>query len=199
MTEQEDTNAVSPILEALYEGRTDDADALLAEEPALDVFEAAGVGRTERLRELLDGEPGLAGAWSPDGFQPLHLAAFFGHADAAELLLERGADPAIVSRHQFVKVTPLHSAVAAEGAEDLRTVEVLLERGAPVAARAEGGGTPLHSAAYNGNAAIVSVLLTHGADPDARGDDGKTPADLARERGHGDLLEHGPSDGGSSS
>ena len=198
MTEQQD-NAVSPILQALYEGRTEDADALLAAEPTLDVFEAAGVGRTERLRELLDGEPGLAEAWSPDGFQALHLAAFFGHADAAELLLERGADPGIASRHEFVKVTPLHSAVAAEGAEDVRTVEVLLERGAPVAARAEGGGTPLHSAAYNGNEAIVSVLLAHGADPDARADDGMTPADLAREQGHGDLLEHGPSDGGSSS
>src|SRR3954464_11221670 len=122
----EEADGVSPILQALYEGRTGDADALLAERPELDVFEAAGTGSAERLRELLEDDPSFAQAWSPDGFQPLHLAAFFGHADAAEALLTRGADPSTVSRHELIKVTPLHSAVASEGAENLRTVEVLL-------------------------------------------------------------------------
>jgi uncharacterized protein len=180
---------VSPILTALYEGRSADAEALLAEDPELDGFEAAGVGRADRVRELVEADPALVEAWSPDGFQALHLASFFGHADAAEALLEHGADPSTLSRHEFVKVTPLHSAVAAEGAEDVRTVEVLLAHGAPVDASAEGGGTPLHSAAYNGNAAIVELLLAHGADPDAAKDDGTTPRDLAREQGHEDVLK----------
>ena len=180
---------VSPILSALYEGRTAEADALVAERPTLDVFEAAALGRTERVRELLDGDPALAEAWSPDGFQALHLAAFFGRAEAADLLLQRGADPATLSRHEFVKVTPLHSAVAAEGAEDLRTVEVLLARGAPVDAPAEGGGTPLHSAAFNGNVSIVKALLASGADPHTAKDDGQTPLDLAREQRHENVLE----------
>jgi uncharacterized protein len=192
MSETPDT--VSPVLQALYEGRTADADALLAEHPTLDIFEAAALGRTERARELLDADPKLVGAWSPDGFQALHLAAFFGRADTADLLLERGADAASLSRHEFVKVTPLHSAVAAEGAEDLRTVEVLLARGAPVDARAEGGGTPLHSAAFNGNVPIVEALLAHGADPDAAKDDGKTPLDLAREQRHDDVVQIAASD-----
>jgi ankyrin repeat protein len=190
---------VSPILSALYEGRTADANALAADRATLDVFEAAALGRTDRVRELLDSDPTLAGAWSPDGFQALHLAAFFGHADTADLLLERGADAASLSRHEFVKVTPLHSAVAAEGAEDLRTVEVLLARGAPVNAPAEGGGTPLHSAAFNGNVPIVKSLLAHGANPHAAKDDGKTPLDLAREQRHGDVLELAASDGSPSS
>src|SRR5262245_48035993 len=161
---------VSPILSALYEGREADAQTLLAENPELDVFEAAAVGRTERVGELLEADPRLAQAWSPDGFQALHLAAFFGHADVAVLLLERGANPGTVSRHEFVKVTPLHSAVAAEGAEDLATVEALLARGAPVDAPAEGGGTPLHSAAFNGNVPIAQALLAHGADPERAND-----------------------------
>jgi ankyrin repeat protein len=185
---------VSPLLQALYEGRTADADELLAESPQLDLFEAAAVGRAERVQELLESDPALIEAWSPDGFQALHLAAFFGQADAAEALLQHGADPATVSRHQFVKVTPLHSAVASEGAENLSTVEALLRHGAPVNAAAEGGGTPLHSAAFNGNAAIVEALVAHGADWDAAKDDGKTPRDLARECGHDDLLEIAASD-----
>ena len=180
---------ISPILSALYEGRTEDAETLAAEEQSLDVFEAAALGRTERVRELLDADPSLTGAWTPDGFQALHLAAFFGHAETTDLLLERGADPATLSRHEFVKVTPLHSAVAAEGAEDTRTVEVLLGRGAPVDAGAEGGGTPLHSAAFNGNVEIVQALLDRGADPNAAKDDGKTPLDLAREQRHEAVLE----------
>lgn len=198
MTENTDTTAVSPLLQALYEGRDQDAQALLAKAPSLDVFEAAAVGQADRVRELLDSDPSLVEAWSPDGFQALHLAAFFGRAGAAELLLERGADPATVSRHEFVKVTPLHSAVASEGAESLRTVEVLLERGAPVNAGADGGGTPLHSAASNGNVQIVRALLAHGADPNATKDDGKTPLDLAREHGHEDVLKLAASDAPSS-
>lgn len=198
MTDNPDTTAVSPLLQALYDGREDDAEALLADAPSLDVFEAAAVGHDDRVRELLDADPALAEAWSPDGFQALHLAAFFGRASAAELLLEHGADPATVSRHEFVKVTPLHSAVASEGAENLRTVEVLLEQGAPANARAEGGGTPLHSAASNGNPEILRALLAHGADLNAARDDGKTPLDLAREGGHEDVLKLAASDAPSS-
>jgi uncharacterized protein len=186
---------VSPILSALYEGREADAQTLLAQNPELDVFEAAALGRTERVRELVDGDANLVDAWSPDGFQSLHLSAFFGRADVTALLLERGADVTSMSRHEFVKVTPLHSAVAAEGAEDLATVEALLERGAPVDAPAEGGGTPLHSAAFNGNVPIVQALLAHGADPEAATDDGKTPLDLARENGHENVLQLAASDG----
>ena len=177
--------AVSPILEALYRGDREAVDSLLESSPTLDVFEAAALGRTERVRELLDEDPALVDGWSVDGFMPLHLAAFFGHADTVSLLVDRGAPTDPVSRHEFIKATPLHSAVAQEGAADLRTVEVLLDAGAPVNATAEGGGTPLHSAAFNGDTAIVKALLDRGADPEARSGDGKTPLDLASDQGHG--------------
>jgi ankyrin repeat protein len=64
-----------------------------------------------------------------------------------------------------------------------------------VNAGVEGGHTPLHSAAFNGNVAIVRLLLARGADPNAAKDDGKTPLDLARERGHVDVLQIGASNG----
>jgi ankyrin repeat protein len=120
---------------------------------------------------------------------PLHLAAFFGQAQACELLLERGADPTVISRHEFIKVTPLHSAVAREGAADLDTVRVLLEHGAPANAGVEGGQMPLHSAAANGNRGVVELLLANGAEARAARDDGKTPADLARESGYEEVAE----------
>jgi len=43
------------------------------------------------LTELLAEDPELVDAMSGDGFTPLHLAAFFGQADAVRLLLARGA------------------------------------------------------------------------------------------------------------
>lgn len=116
-----------PVLYALYNGKGDLVELLLDANPALDAFAAAAVGRTRGLEELLDAEPGLARAWSPDGFTALHLAAFFGQEDAARLLLERGADVRVVSRHETIKVPPLQSA-AAGGHRDL--VELLLEHGA---------------------------------------------------------------------
>jgi ankyrin repeat protein len=85
-------DGLSPVLYALYRGRTDLVDPILDANPALDVFDAAAVGRTRGLEELLEAEPSLARARRPDGSTPLHLAARFDQRDAAELLLEYEAD-----------------------------------------------------------------------------------------------------------
>src|SRR5919204_2389995 len=101
---------MSDVLQAIYRGDREEAERL-ASGRELDVFEAAALGRAERLRELLDTDPSLANAWAEDGFQPLGLASFFGHVDAARLLVERGAEVNSASRNQM-KVMPLHSAAA---------------------------------------------------------------------------------------
>src|SRR6266511_4232406 len=102
---------MSELLEAIYRGDKARADELLASDPELDVFEAAAVGKAERLRELLDGDPSLANAWARDGFQPLGLASFFGRTAAVRLLLERGAEVNSASRNEM-QVMPWHSAAA---------------------------------------------------------------------------------------
>jgi ankyrin repeat protein len=124
---------MTQLLEALYRGDEERIDALLAGEPELNVFEAAALGRSDRLRELLEAEPGLANAYGDDGFQPLGLACFFGHVEAARVLLERGADPNTLSRNEHVKTNALHAAAASENkGREVRyeLCKLLLERGA---------------------------------------------------------------------
>ena len=178
-----DDDGVSATMHALYRGQAAIAERIAAALPELDVFEAAALGRVERLRELLAVEPGLATARSADGFTALHYPAFFGRGEAAEAaaaLLAAGADVNARSENAF-SVLPLHSAVA--GGHDA-VVAVLVDAGADVNARQRHGWTPLHGAAQNGSLASVERLLAAGADPAARNDDGVDALALAREAGH---------------
>jgi uncharacterized protein len=171
-------DGLSPVLYALYNGKSELVEPLLDANPPLDVFDAAAVGRTRGLEELLDGEPGLVTSWSKDGFTPLHLAAFFGEEEAVKILLERGADVNVVSRNPNIVVTPLHSAAAGSHPG---IVKLLLEAGADVNAAQDRGFTPLHSAANNDDRESAEALLAAGADPRLTTDDGKTAADIAGE------------------
>jgi ankyrin repeat protein len=91
-------DGLSPVLYALQHGQADLVETILDANPALDVFDAAAVGRTRGLEELLEAEAGLAQARAADGSTALHLAARFDQKDAAELLLEYGADAAARDR-----------------------------------------------------------------------------------------------------
>lgn len=181
-----DDEGLSAVLRAVYAGEEAIVELLLGANPALDVFDAAAVGRTRGLEELLAAEPALARSWSPDGFTPLHLAAFFGRESAVQLLLELGADANVVARHETLRVAPLHSAAAGGHAS---IVGLLLEAGADSNVRQQGGFTPLHSAAQNGDRESAELLLERGADASAATADGKTPAQLAAAAGHDELAD----------
>jgi uncharacterized protein len=166
-------------MQALYEGKTDEAEAIANAKADLDVFEAAGMGDVERLGALLAADPTLVNAWSDDGFTPLHFAAFFGHPQAVRLLAERGAPlEARSTNEQFaLDASPLHSAAAAA---EVEVCAALLDAGADVNAVQHGGFTPLLEAAANGNAELAEMLLDRSADPTAQLDDGRDAAALAR-------------------
>jgi uncharacterized protein len=164
----------SELLEALYRGDRATVDAALAEQPDLTIFEAAALGDSDRVRELLLLEPTSTADWSPDGFTALHLAAFFGREAVATELLDRGADVSAVARNPL-HVQPLHSAAAGGHTAVAR---LLLENGADPNARQEGGFVPLHAAAQARNDELYELLLASGADQDAATEDGRTAADF---------------------
>ena len=168
-------DGASPALTALYNGHAPLADELAARTGELSVFEAAAFDDTARLDELIAADRSVIGSWSADGWQALHLAAYFGRAEAARMLLDADAEVAEPSRNELA-VQPLHAAAAGRHSE---LVWILIASGAPVDARQRGGWTPLHSAAANGDLESVRALLSAGADSAAANDEGRTPIELA--------------------
>jgi len=158
---------MSDLLQALYQGDRVRVDELLAADPKLDVFEAAAFGRTDRLRELLDEDPSRANAFGDDGFHPLGLACFFGHFEAARLLLDRGADVNALSTNEHVQTAAVHAAAAAQGAGEATRYELVklaLERGANPNLEQGGGSRAIDAARQNGDARVEQLLLEQGAE-----------------------------------
>jgi len=158
--------ALSDLLQALYRGDDEQVEKLLADDSELDVFEAAAFGRVERLRELLDEDPSRANAFGDDGFHPLGLACFFGHVEAARLLLERGANVNTLSTNEHVQTAAIHAAAAAAGDEATRyeLVKLALEHGADPNQRQGGGFRAIDAARQNGDARVEQLLLEHRAE-----------------------------------
>jgi uncharacterized protein len=155
--------------------------ALDAPDAALDAWEAALLGDLDRLRALLDADPTLIARRRHDGWPLLHFAGFYGIPEVATLLLDRGADVAMLSENHIAN-TALHATLAISG--HLPTAALLVARGANADATGGGGYRPLHLAASRGNMEAIELLLAHGADPAALTDDGQTAADIAAARGH---------------
>jgi uncharacterized protein len=157
---------MSELLQAIYRGDQSRVDELLAAGAELDVFEAAALGKADRLRELLDEDPLLANAWAEDGFQPLGLASFFGHSEAARLLVGGGAEINSASRNDQ-EVMPLHSAAAARDPEvRYEIAKLLLEHGADPNARQQDDFTPLMAADQSGDDRLARLLEEYGATRD---------------------------------
>jgi ankyrin repeat protein len=184
MADERDEDGVSALLQALYRGQTQIVSRIAGAKGWMDVFEAAAMGDAARLELALKEQPDDVKAFSPDGFTALHLAAFFGHRLAVNLLLLAGADPNAEARNRM-RVRPLHSAVAGP---DPMMAEALVMMGADVNAVQEGGFTALHAAAHRGNLQLTELLLGAGADPSARTDDGRSASNLARAAGHEELA-----------
>jgi ankyrin repeat protein len=170
------------VLTAVYHGAGKSLKLLLERTPedALGLHEAAATGNARRLKTILGQSRTRVNTPNPEGFAPLGLAAFFGHLDAAKVLLENGADVNAKSPSRFAN-TALDAAVSGERPEVVKAL--LAARGDPNV-RSEGDYTPLHKAAAHGNLAIVQMLVEAGADPKATREGGITPMADAKAQGH---------------
>jgi uncharacterized protein len=170
----------SAILTAVYHRQKEIVNLLVARGAVMTIFEASAAGEYDRVERLLGEAPESIGAFSSDGWTPLHLAAFFGHVKLAELLLSRGADAAARSRNSNGN-TPLHAALAGNHSF---VAGLLLGAGADVNAVDAAGWQPLHIAAANNNLDAMRTLIAQGADVHAANADGKTALSLVQEKNH---------------
>ncbi|XP_051960222.1 poly [ADP-ribose] polymerase tankyrase-1-like isoform X3 [Xyrauchen texanus] len=127
--------------------------------------------------------PGGSGCGTSGAFRELFEACRNGDVSR----VKRQVDSVNVNAKDMAgrKSTPLHFA-AGFGRKDV--VEHLLQTGANVHARDDGGLIPLHNACSFGHAEVVSLLLCQGGDPNARDNWNYTPLHEAAIKGKIDVC-----------
>ncbi len=169
----------SALMLAYYRHLPDVALAITARRPSLSVFEAATSGNLPELTRALANDAEASRVFAGDGFTALHLASFFGHAEAVAMLLQAGAAPNAQAGNATL-VCPLHGAAMHGGLEVSRA---LLQAGADPNLPQQGGYVPLHAAALRDDVPLVTLLLAWGADRAIAADDGWTPLAIAHHNG----------------
>jgi len=113
----QDENGSSDFLLLAYSGMTSLFEKAKDKKSPFTFHEAIVGGKMEIVKDELEKSKGnLVNQYSPDGFTPLSLAAFFDQTAIAKFLLTHHANPNLVANNSS-KVNALHSAVAKENYE----------------------------------------------------------------------------------
>jgi ankyrin repeat protein len=129
--------------------------------PSGDIYKAVKAGDVARVRQLIAEDPALIHARDGDQSTPLHWAAWKGHAEVIEALLDGGADIQAHNTNYHWGTTPLHA--AAHGNQKA-AVDTLIRRGADInALKANGAGTPLAETKVHNATAAAKLLRAAGA------------------------------------
>lgn len=202
--EAKDNASRTPLLRAVKAGHTDLVLILLERGAEMEVtcslrpnelhdlargldtaWEALGIrGQLSEMMEqtsLLTSAANETASW-----RALHIAAYYGSVEIAQLLLWRGEE---VDIRDAQGRAPLHMATE-QGHR--RMAEILLENDANVDAKDYSGLTPLALAARKGQREMVSFLMDvyRYSHPDQRDDTGQTPLHQAAAHGaESDLIE----------
>jgi uncharacterized protein len=137
----------SPLIHALFTGRGPAFDAILEAGEPTDPWDRLVGGYADPLPP--------PDSWSPDGFTPLHLAAFVDNVPAAAALLAAGADPNVLATASFARVTPLGTC-AFSGA--LGVARLLLAHGADPHIGEDGAYTVEAEAIARGNQELIALI-----------------------------------------
>jgi ankyrin repeat protein len=144
-----------PLFYAAYWGRSANVGEILLEHEA-DVFWTNIWGKS---MSAYDAEFDSKYWYVRRGGSEVHAAALAG--DTVALMSLVGAGPGCVNERSRLSATPLHCAVASN---QVAAACFLIEQGAEIEARMDGGLSPLFCAAHAGAADAVALLLNAGAD-----------------------------------
>lgn len=158
---------------------------------AAEIHDAAGEGDLVKVRALISENPDLVSAVNERGSTPLHSAAFGGHLEVVEFLLEKGAEIEAANGGGF---TPLHLATFAGHRE---VVELLLDQGANINALNEKMGATVLDFAFtrdlqSGTLDLAPFLIEKGAEFDVNKKNrfGYTTLDMAIVFGHTQAADY---------
>ncbi len=180
-----DPNTYSPpVIIAMKAGQFEAA-TLLREFGATHTTESAVVyGDLAALKEIVGVNSSAASTQNAMKRTLLHIAAFFGHKDVAEYLLDLGLDPA----QGDVEGNSALFLAAIYNHPDV--VKLFVDRGASLDQRIfVTGETILHIKAQTGDTELVDFLLSLGADINAKRKDGFTPLHVAAQAGKKDMAK----------
>lgn len=165
----------------------------------MDLYTACAVGLYNCVRQLLADGMEIVDLDQPncDGWTPLMYAAYVGHDNIVNLLLDFPVDVngRTRNRKKNYGATPL---MLASSCGNDTVVYFLLQNGAKIDAQDNRGWTSLYYATYQGHANVAKMLLDNDADSEIRDHDmGMTPLLIAAREGHEVifemLLRHGAS------
>ncbi|XRA97454.1 receptor-interacting serine-threonine kinase [Pycnococcus provasolii] len=107
---------------------------------------------------------------------------------SADILLPTLFKPKAGPPGQHMYMTPLHLAVLVGGR--VKCIEILINAGANVnISCSDKRRTPMHVAAFNGDATLMQMLIDAGADVNAKDGEGATPMKYAAQNGHKECVK----------
>ncbi|HUS30295.1 MAG TPA: ankyrin repeat domain-containing protein [Kofleriaceae bacterium] len=141
---QRDPQGLSVLMRAFYRS-PELVEVVRKSDPPLDEWDRLLIGESKGIPPH--------DAWSPDGFTPLHIAAFAKNMAACKALIADGADPNVIAKAHFAKVTPLGTCAFVNAIEIAR---LLLDAGANP--KIPEGASPIDSARHNKHSELLALL-----------------------------------------